>query len=152
MSRTIILDAGPVGLAAKAPGRPDAAACIAWIKGLRSAGSIVAVPEIARFEVRRELFRLGMAGGLRRLDQLHPPLAFLPITSLVMDIASELWAHVRRAGLPTAADLRLDGDAILAAQALVAAETGDEVIVATTNVRHLARFPGVEARDWWTIA
>ena len=148
----IILDAGPVGLTIRAPGRPEAATCIAWIKGLRSAGSVVAVPEIARYEVRRESFRLGKAAGLRRLDQLHPPLAFLPINSAVMDIASELWAHVRRAGLPTAADLRLDGDAILAAQVLAAAESVDEVIVATTNVGHLARFPGIDAREWWTIA
>ena len=152
MNRMIVLDAGPVGLATKAPGQPDAAACIAWIKGLRSAGSVVAVPEIARYEVRRELFRLGKAAGLRRLDQLHPPLAFLPIDSAVMDIASELWALVRRAGLPTAADQRLDGDAILAAQALAAAGSVEEVIVATTNVGHLARFPGIDAREWWTIA
>jgi predicted nucleic acid-binding protein len=148
----IVLDAGPTGLLTRAPGRPEAAACRAWIDGLQAAGSVVAVPEIARYEVRRELFRLGKAAGLRRLDQLHPALDFLPITSVVIDLASELWAHVRRAGLPTAGDLRLDGDAILAAQALAAAGSGDEVIVATTNVGHLARFPGVDARDWWTIA
>ena len=152
MSRIVALDAGPVGLATKAPGRPDAAACLAWIRGLEVAGSVVAVPEIARYEVRRELLRSGRSSALSRLDQLHPVLAFLLITSKVMDIASELWAHVRRAGLPTAADLRLDGDAILAAQALVAAEAGDEVIVATTNVAHLTRFPGVDAREWWTIS
>jgi predicted nucleic acid-binding protein len=147
----IVLDSGPVGLVAKAPGRPDSAACWAWIKGLQSVGSIVAVPEISRYEIRRELFRSGKSASLRRLDHLRTSLAFLPITSVVMDIASEFWAHVRRAGLPTAADLRLDGDAILAAHALVAAETGEEVIVATTNVRHLARFPGIDARDWWMI-
>jgi predicted nucleic acid-binding protein len=136
---------------AKAPGRPDAAACWAWIDSLVRSGSTVAVPEISRYEIRRELFRSGKSASLSRLDQLHPALAFLPINRVVMDIASELWAHVRRAGLPTAADLRLDGDAILAAQALVAAETGDEVILATSNVRHLARFPGIDARDWWAI-
>jgi predicted nucleic acid-binding protein len=147
----VILDSGPVGLVAKAPGRADAARCIAWVKALWAAGFVVAVPEIARYEVRRELFRVGASGGLRRLDHLHPEMEFLPITSVIVDIASELWAGVRKLGLPTAPDLRLDGDAILAATALVAAESGIEVIIATENVGHLARFPGVDAREWWTI-
>ena len=116
-----------------------------------AAGDRVAVPEIARYEVRRELFRMGASGALRRLDRLHPTLKFLPITGPVMDIAAELWAHVRRGGMATAGDEALDGDAIMAAQALVAAESGDEVIIATTNVGHLARFPGGDARDRWTI-
>ena len=38
---------------------------------------------------------------------------------------------------------------ILAAQALLVAEDGFEVIVATRNVGHLGRF--VDARDWETI-
>jgi len=147
----VILDAGPLGLAGKPPGLPEAARLRAWVQGLRSAGSAVVVPEIARYEVHRELFRLGLAGGLRRLDQLHPGLAFLPIAGDVMDIASELWAGVRRGGLATAGDEALDGDAILAAQALALAADVGPVVVATTNVNHLARFPGVDAREWWTI-
>jgi predicted nucleic acid-binding protein len=147
----VVLDSGPLGLAAKSPGRADAAPCIAWIKGLRSAGSVVAVPEIARYEVRRELVRAGSTGGIRRLDHLHPAMEFLPITSVIMDIASELWAHVRRIGLATADDKAIDGDAIVAATALVAAESGIEVIIATDNVDHLARFPGIDAREWMTI-
>lgn len=151
MNRLIVLDTGPVGLGGKAPGLPEAMRFHAWIRTLLAGGDRVAVPEIARYEVRRELFRLRVSGGLRRLDQLHPTLAFLPITSAVMDIASELWAHVRQGGLPTDSDEGLDGDAILAAQAIVAAESGDEVIIATTNVDHLVRFPGIDARDWLTI-
>jgi predicted nucleic acid-binding protein len=151
LSRLVVLDAGPVGLGGKAPGLPEAARFHAWVRALLAQGDLVAVPEIARYEVRRELFRMRASSALRRLDHLHPTLAFLPITGPVMDIASELWAHVRQGGMTTAPDDALDADAILAAQALVAAESGDEVIIATTNVEHLARFPGVDARDWWTI-
>jgi predicted nucleic acid-binding protein len=146
----VILDATPTGLAAKAKGKPDADAFHAWLEGIK-AGYDVAVPGIARYEVRREIFRTGAVGSLGRLDHLHPGMAFLPITDEIMDIASELWAHVRRAGIPTAPDERLDGDAILAATAIVAAQSFDEVIIATKNVGHLARFPGVDAREWWTI-
>jgi len=72
----------------------------------------------------------------------------LPITGEVMDMASELWAEVRRAGLPTAAEASLDGDAILAAQALVAEADWQDVIVATGNVQHLGRFSGLDAQQW----
>ena len=150
-SRLVILDAGPTGLASKPRGNLAADACRAWIEGLKRAGVNVAVPEIARYEVRRELVRSRAVAGLLRLDALHPGLAFLPITGDVMDLASELWGHVRRLGLPTAGDEALDGDAILAAHALIAATLGDAVIIATTNVGHMARFPGVVAADWRTI-
>jgi predicted nucleic acid-binding protein len=149
--RLVILDAGPTGLAGQTQGRGRSDECRDWIEALKAAGSDVAVPEIARYEVRRELFRARSVGGLRRLDHLHPGLAFLPITSEIMDIASELWAHVRQAGLPTADDKTLDADAIVAATAVVEAQAFDEVIIATNNVGHLARFPGVVAADWWTI-
>lgn len=43
----------------------------------------------------------------------------------------------------------LDGDVILAAQALLVANEGNEVIIATTNVGHLSRF--VDAREWQDI-
>ncbi len=148
MSRLILLDAGPVGLLSKALGRPDAARCRGWLDSPLRGEDEVAVPEIARHEVRRELFRLGMSGGLARLDQLHPKLIRLPIAGDVMDVASELWAGLRRAGRPTAGDKALDGDAILAAQAFVAARDGQIVIVATGNVQHLDRFTGLDARQW----
>jgi predicted nucleic acid-binding protein len=152
LTRLVILDAGPVGLGGKPRGRPDVERFHAWVEALLDAGDAVAVPEIARYEVRRELFRVGASGGLRRLDFLRQRLGFLPITGEIMDIASELWGIVRRGGLPTADDKALDGDAILAATAIVAAAGAvDEVIIATNNVAHLARFPGVDAREWWTI-
>jgi hypothetical protein len=45
----------------------------------------------------------------------------------------------------------LDADAIPAAQAVLAAQSGDTVRVSTTNVRHLSRFAGVDARPWTAI-
>jgi hypothetical protein len=66
--------------------------------------------------------------------------------------AAELWALVRRAGVPTADPHALDAAAILAAQASVAVGPGGVATIATGNARHLARFPMVDARDWATIA
>lgn len=64
--------------------------------------------------------------------------------------AAELWATARKGGYPTAAPPdALDADVILAAQALLVANEGNEVIIATTNVGHLSRF--VNAREWQDI-
>ena len=57
-----------------------------------------------------------------------------PITTSVMQRAASLWADARNSGIPTAADPSLDGDVILAAQALGVATGGEAVVVATTNV------------------
>jgi hypothetical protein len=54
--------------------------------------------------------------------------------------AAELCATARRAGLPTAPPDALDGDVILAAQAMLSRGLGVAVTVATDNVGHLARF------------
>lgn len=63
--------------------------------------------------------------------------------------SAELWAEVRRSGQPTADPKALDGDVILAAQAILAGESGIEVMVATTNVGHLERL--VAAKNWQDI-
>lgn len=108
----------------------------------------VAVPEIADYELRRELLRAGR--GVERLDELEGRLVYLPLTTTVMRRAAELWAESRNQGKPTAPDLALDGDMVLAAQALVLSEELDAgVIVATTNPVHLSRFAA--ARDWREI-
>jgi hypothetical protein len=52
-------------------------------------------------------------------------------------------------GRPTASNLRLDADAIIAAQASLLIDDGDEVIVATSNVAHLSLF--VPAAEWQSI-
>ena len=61
--------------------------------------------------------------------------------------------HQFPAGKPlaTAHPAALDGDAILAAQTILAAEAGDVASIATNNTRHLSRFPGIDARHWSSI-
>jgi len=57
--------------------------------------------------------------------------------------------EVRREGRPTSDPLALNGDVILAAQALSVGTASDDVVVATTNVGHIARF--VAASLWTEI-
>jgi hypothetical protein len=63
-----------------------------------------------------------------------------------------LWAYLERRGEGIDHPHALGADAILAAQALHAGKPGDRIIVATTNLRHLSRFPGIEARLWQAIS
>ena len=107
------------------------------------------LPEIADYEVRRELIRAGKVAGVIQLDVLKSVIRYLPITTEAMLLAAEFWAEARRAGRPTADPNALDGDVILAAQAKLLADEGNEVIIATTNVGHLFLF--IDARDWRLI-
>lgn len=147
--RLVVLDTGVLGMVSNPRGKPAALRCRQWVKDLAAAGVRVVVPAIADYEVRRELIRDGATTGLDRLDRVKATLEFAPITEDVMDRAAELWARSRNAGTPTGPDAALDGDAILAATALLAAGPGDLVVVATDNVGHLAQF--VDARPWEKI-
>lgn len=150
MSRLILLDSGPLGMVTnpKAIGIP--LECQVWLKSLLRHGERVAIPEISDYEVRRELLRAGLLKSLHRLDSLKQTLDYIPIQTDTMLLAAELWAEARRRGQPTADAKALDGDVILSAQARLLGSEETEVIVATTNVAHLAQF--VTASDWQSIS
>jgi len=138
----VLLDAGPLGLASNPRYSPQNVTCAQWLYALVSGGVRVIVPEIADYEIRRELLRAGRTRGIARLDAMVNWLEYLPITTATMRRAAQFWAQARRMGQPAASDQSLDADMILAAQAatLGAAET----VIATTNVGHLAPFATAE--------
>jgi predicted nucleic acid-binding protein len=116
---------------------PQAVACRGWLASLLAVGRRVIVPEITDYEVRRELIRIQSHAAIANLDALGSRLEYLPLTTATMRLAAELWAQARRAGQPTAPDPALDGDVILAAQAL---GLNAPVVVATSNPGHLSRY------------
>jgi predicted nucleic acid-binding protein len=97
----------------------------------------VTLPEIVDYEIRRELIRLGGTLALANLNGYGIQLEYLPITTAAMKLAADLWARARSTGQPTAPDPALDGDVIVAAQALSLNIT---VLIATGNPSHLSRF------------
>jgi predicted nucleic acid-binding protein len=111
---------------------------------LAERGVRIGIPEIADYEVRRELLRAGKTRGIVRLDAILETFEYLPLSTTVMRDAALLWADVRKRGQPTADPKALDADVILAAQAR--RMDAAEVVVATTNVRHLSRL--VDAKLW----
>ena len=103
-----------------------------------NSGVTILVPEIADYELRRELIRARRTAGVARLDAFIAQVEFLPIATAAMRQAAAFWAEARQKGRPTAPDPALDGDVILAAQAATLDRAG--VIVATTNPKHLSQY------------
>ena len=103
----------------------------------------VLISEVADYELRRELLRIGSHRSLDRLDELTRELTYVPMATSTWRAAAKLWATLRRAGTVTAAPNALDGDVLIAAQALA-----EGASVVTPNVRHFeAIVPALPWRD-----
>jgi len=152
MSRIIILDSGVLSLVTKPNKKAlEDRAAARWAVDLLAAGHRIVVPAIADYEVRRELVRSGSTRSILALDTWNDaePGRFLDLTSGDLRLACQLWARARNAGTPTADPKALDGDVLIAAQALNLDLSRSDFIVATTNVAHLSLF--VPADRWTNI-
>ena len=149
MNLTIFLDSGPLGLITNPKRTPDAIAATNWAIDMMTAGHRFLVPAIANYEVRRELVRGGKTKGIAVLEAWNSAYRdrYLPLTDSALFLAADLWARSRNAGTPTADPKELDGDVLIAAQALDLGLPPSDFIIATVNVGHLAQF--VPA-DLWT--
>ncbi len=138
----LLLDTNILGRICHPRGNPEAAiwfqqtATIAAEKG----GELI-IPEIADYELRRKLLHFAKFRAsndaiisLQRLDAFVCHLTYLPLSTLAMHRAASLWAQARGSGQSTAPEEALDGDVILAAQAIEA-----EAAVVSENTKHLSR-------------
>jgi predicted nucleic acid-binding protein len=148
MARFVLLDAGVVGLLCCSPSLLDVRAARAWLDFLMASRAVVVIPELTDYEVRRGLLHPDSPAKRDRLEALRDDLVVVDVSAAAWKKASECWAFVRKAGKPTADPLSLDADAVLAGIAATIGSDTDTVIIATTNVGHLQRFPGIDAR-WW---
>jgi hypothetical protein len=73
MARLILLDSRPHGLIVRAPSNQQVVRCFTWLRTISATGATVVIPEIAHYEVRRELFRIRAVGSLRRLEYYLDP-------------------------------------------------------------------------------
>lgn len=108
MKKLIILDTGVLGMVTN----PKSSSKICeegkkWLDNLPLKGYQIAIPEIADYELRRELIRANKKAGIQRLDQLKSVLTYLPITTESMLLAAQFWAEIRQKGKPTAAPIPL---------------------------------------------
>ena len=142
-----MLDSGPLGLVTNPKLSAESEACAQWLQTHITLGSRIIIPEIADYEVRRELVRANKKKGISRLDDLADLIEYLPITTAAMRQAAKLWAQARQQGQPTAGDKTIDGDMVLVAQAITMGDR--DIVIATTNVGHLSRF--ITAELWQNV-
>jgi len=131
------------------PSDAQSKAILDWAGNAVAQGNEIIVPEISDYELRRKLIHLNRKGqskqrSIERLDEIGKFFDYLPLDTDTMLRAAELWADARLRGRPTAPDQSLDGDVILAAQAL-----GVNGIVVTNNRKHLSQF--VQSIGWEDI-
>jgi hypothetical protein len=89
-----MLDAGPLGLVTNPRMSPESEACAQWLQTHITSGSRTIIPEIADYEVRRELLRANKTKGISRLDDLANLIEYLPITTAAMRQAAQLWGSL----------------------------------------------------------
>lgn len=154
MPRVIVLDTFPLSSTAKQEPRQGAAHsildnCQEWVQECIRARHTVIAPAICYYEALRELERLNATSQIARLRGFcrAVPGRFLSITDTDIDRAARLWAQARNAGTPTASADALDGDVVLAAQALNLGLSASDFVIATTNPGHLSQFVPC---DLWT--
>lgn len=151
MSRFLLLDSGPLGLLTHPQRTADVIDVIEWASKCILSGTRIVVPAIVYYEMKRELLRAKKTFGIGRLDAFvnATPGRYLPLSDEALRLAAELWAQARQAGRPTAEPKALDIDVILAAQALSFGPSPSEVVVVTSNHKHLSQF--VTAQNWTEI-
>lgn len=156
MPRVIVLDTFPLSSTGKREPPFGVTStvldyCHRWVQECVAAGNRVVAPAISYYETLRELERLNATRQIARLRAFchAAPDRYLPITDADLELAAKMWGQARNAGIPTAGADALDGDVILAAQALSLGLSGTDLIVATTNPAHLSRF--VPAELWTSI-
>jgi predicted nucleic acid-binding protein len=115
----------------------------AWCRQAATAHEVL-IPEVADYELRRELIRIGAQRSIDHLDELERELRYVPVTTVIWRQAARLWALQRQRGQPSAAPAGLDCDVLLAAQALAEGAT-----VVTLNTRHFADL--VDCATWHDV-
>ena len=138
----VFLDTSPLGaITNPTPSSQEVHQIKAWAEQLGNAGHLLIVPAVADYEQRREHLLRGATKSLDLLDAFiaAAPNRYLHLNDSALKLAAQLWANVRKMGMPTADQRELDCDILIAAQVLDLALPAGSFIVATGNTRHLSR-------------
>lgn len=148
----VMLDTKPLGMITH-PKAKISKDITMWLISLRRAKVEVKVPEICDYELRRELIRIKSLTSIAKLNELNSAIGYVPLYTQTVRLAAQFWADLRNKGLSTADDQALDGDVILAAQAMIESSRpenkGKRIIIATDNIKHLNRL--AVAENWENI-
>ncbi len=138
-----MLDSGPLGRLTHADYSRNGE-IRTWLAALLDRHATVFLPDIADYEVRRNLILENLTGSLANLDALPSLITYVPLATADLRQAAAIWAKSLRTGRTVGEPEELNADVIIAAQAI---RLG--TVIATDNIGHLAQF--TEARPWTSI-
>ena len=152
------MDSNILGLINSRCTSPEPIACEQWFYNISRTARLVS-SELCLYEVRRGLLKASLQAdnqlvpGLQGLQELEEEswVEFLVADRQVLNIAAELWAKAAASGQTSRSDKDIDIDIIISAhyQILVDEYPGQQVVVATKNLKHLSRF--CTAANWRDI-
>jgi predicted nucleic acid-binding protein len=154
----VFLDSNILGLICNANSFYEAVECRNWFYTLYNRGARFITSDICSYEVRRGLIKASIAlkepvSGLLALENIKAGgyLEFLLVSTEVLELSAQIWAEASADGRTTRDDKNIDIDIIISAhyQILVDTYPGQQVIVATKNLKHISRF--CEAANWQDI-
>jgi predicted nucleic acid-binding protein len=152
----VFLDTNILGKLTNPNQLPEAVECQVWFERLLAKGVYLVSSELCFYELKRSLILAANQGGINRgikkLDDLRLFVEFFPVDRAVAELSSMLWAEARTKNTPTAKADNIDIDIMIAAHWRLLTEEfpGREVVIATTNIKHLSLF--AEAREWQNIS
>jgi hypothetical protein len=150
VKRIVLLDESPLAAITHPSSKGDAGVAKTWYAELRAAGITVRVPQIADYELRRQLILKNFLSSIALLNQvIRQTGGLVPIKEKTFQHAAKLWAQRRKNNEAARDDKSLDGDMILCAQAWSLTRPRQKVIVASSNIKHLKSF--VECDEWKNI-
>jgi len=129
--------------------------CRKWFEKLLVRGVYFVSSELCFYEVKRSLILAHKQGGtdrgIKKLEELRLFVDVLTITQEISDLSAEIWAETKLKAMPTANQENIDIDIIIIAhwQVLKKEFPGRNIIVSTTNIKHLGLF--TDAREWQDI-
>ena len=92
MDSLVFLDSGPLGMACHPRSNSQVTT---WLYGLLNRRVTVIIPEIADYEVRRELILTRKKKSVQKLNDFKALMGYVPISTAAMLQAAELWALTR---------------------------------------------------------
>jgi hypothetical protein len=85
----VLLDSGPLGILTNPKPSPLNVECQLWLESLLLKDYRIILPEIADYEIRRELLRANKIEGINRLNKFKSKLEYLAINTSIMLQAAE---------------------------------------------------------------
>lgn len=152
----VFLDTNILGKLTNPNQLPEAVECQVWFERLLAKGVYLVSSELCFYELKRSLILAASQGetnrGIKKLDDLRLFVEFFPVDRAVAELSSMLWAEARTKNTPTAKADNIDIDIMITAHWRLLTEEfpGREVVIATTNIKHLSLF--AEAREWQNIS